>query len=487
MKAYKYLFATVVLAMACSCNGFLEYRDKDKVIPQTLDQYNELIAGELLLKGTSATLLTLEFMADDFSSFCVTGSSSSRRDERLLRQNYYIWAKEPQVNDTGDEMIDPAWETFYQKILMCNIIERDVLLISTKDSDEVATQKQMLAEVQCVRAICYYFLANIYGEVYQSAAQADQAMGVPINNETSIYTKTYERSTLAEVCKKIEEDLNNAEANFKLGEHKTTIFRPNADLVLLMKSRLYLMMHRYDEVITVCDALLGSTSRMIAPASFVQISVSSKPFLRADNPGILFSWWLRDGLYSSSNDGRYVTSQELVESYVNDFRADAFFGPDTYRPRYKMDQRNKWTTYSTCMAANFRIEEAYFNKAEAMLKKTPASYANALSIVNQVRAQRITAAGNLLTASSADAAWTVFKAEKRREFCFEDMRWFDIRRWGERITRKYQDFNNPNEYETYVLESNSPNYVMSLPFDVIRLNDKIEKAKRVDSKPIPNE
>lgn len=487
MKAYKYIIATVVLALACSCSEFLEYRDKDKVIPETLTHYNELVFGEVLNKTMGRALLDLEFMSDDIGSYGENSSSPTKKDARLDYISYYTWAKEPQINGVGDEKIDQTWEKLYQKILMCNIIENNVGNIVVTLSEEIATQKRLIAEVQCVRAICYYYLLNTYGDVYQSATQATQAMGVPINNEIGITANAYVRSTLAEVCEKIEEDLNVAEANFKIAEHKNTIFRPNAELVLLMKSRLYLMMHRYDDVISVCDQLLASTSKTIASADFVKATNSNSPFLSKENTGILFSWWNREGFYTSWEPARYVCSESLINSFdAEDLRSNAFFGSGSYM-WYKKDYRNKWTTYSTCLVSNFRIEEAYFNKVEAMLKKSPESYADALSIVNEVRAQRITAKGKLLTATSKEEAWTVFKAEKRREFCFEDMRWFDIRRWGERITHIHQNFNNPAEYVTYVLESNSPNYVMALPFDVIRLNDKIEQPKRIDSKTIPNE
>ena len=86
-----------------------------------------------------------------------------------------------------------------------------------------------------------------------------------------------------------------------------------------------------------------------------------------------------------------------------------------------------------------------------------------------------------LEAASDEEAVKIFRKEKRKEFCFEDIRWFDIRRWGLAVEHVYQNINNKEVYETYVLEAESPNYVLSLPMDLQRRNDKIEQAQRVET------
>ena len=101
--------------------------------------------------------------------------------------------------------------------------------------------------------------------------------------------------------------------------------------------------------------------------------------------------------------------------------------------------------------------------------------------LNQVYTQR-EKNGKKLEANSLDDARKLFRTEKRKEFCFENMRWFDIRRWGLRIEHEFQAFNNKEEITTYVLEENSPNYIMPLPLDIQRANSIIEKPVRVDSK-----
>ena len=102
--------------------------------------------------------------------------------------------------------------------------------------------------------------------------------------------------------------------------------------------------------------------------------------------------------------------------------------------------------------------------------------------VNEVYSKRIEGGNGYLEAKNAEDAWVLFQEEKRREFCFEDIRWFDIRRWGLAVEHKYYDFSVDRNFVTYVLDANSPNYVLPLPLDVQRRNFEIEQPVRVESK-----
>ena len=129
---------------------------------------------------------------------------------------------------------------------------------------------------------------------------------------------------------------------------------------------------------------------------------------------------------------------------------------------------------------NYRIEEVYFNRAEAYLNTNQRDLA--MADLTEVYKQRIMNEANpKLEAASDEEAVKIFRKEKRKEFCFEDIRWFDIRRWGLAVEHVYQNINNKEVYETYVLEAESPNYVLSLPMDLQRRNDKIEQAQRVET------
>lgn len=126
-----------------------------------------------------------------------------------------------------------------------------------------------------------------------------------------------------------------------------------------------------------------------------------------------------------------------------------------------------------------RLEEAYLNRAEAYIEK--GEHELGMDDVNAIRAERIKGEYELV-ANSVDEAREFYRLEKRLEFSFEGLRWFDIRRWGLEIEHLYQDYSTPTVINHYVLKAGSPNYVLSLPLEIQRSDDKIERFERVETK-----
>ena len=160
MKQIVYIIS--LYFMCISCSDFLDYKDNDKVIPDELDQYSELVLGELIQQSMGASCYNLWIMSDDFGTFVPSWIGDRTVDTRESYQNWYGWAKESQITPKGDEKIDPAWEHFYHKVLMCNIIEADVNEFA---DDAEGVKHRLLGEVQALRAMSYWYLLNMYGEL----------------------------------------------------------------------------------------------------------------------------------------------------------------------------------------------------------------------------------------------------------------------------------------------------------------------------------
>ena len=473
----------ILIALA-SCSDFLDYKDKDKVIPSELEQYSELIYGELITKSAGSVCHNVLMMSDDVESW-IYEYTTPTEDDRENYFSWYTWAKEPQLSLRGEEMIDPAWEFFYHKILMCNIIEHDV---NQYEDDDEGVKYRLIGEAQAIRAMSYWYLVNLYGEPWRSEEQARTAMGVPVNVETSIKDQLYQRVRLDSIYRLMEKDLKAALDNLNKGEKKNSIFRPNTDVVYLFLSRIYLEQHRFDDVISTCEDWLDVTNRQILSLERMQSfnGYSGSPMISKNSEDLLFTWMNRDALPGFSYSlydkyARFAVSRELMNLLAedtDDVRADRYnylfwdYDGGTIYKNYSFS--------SGTYGMNYRLEEAYFNMAEAYIQK--GDYDMGLQTLNHVYAERINREGAKLEATSKEEALALLQSEKRKEFCFEDIRWFDIRRWGLSIEHKYHNFPSFDSYTIYVLEAESPNYVLPVPLDIQRKNFQIEQPERVESK-----
>lgn len=64
------------------------------------------------------------------------------------------------------------------------------------------------------------------------------------------------------------------------------------------------------------------------------------------------------------------------------------------------------------------------------------------------------------------------RRERRMEFCFEDMRWFDIRRWQLPVVHKFTFDGHEQEYR---LEPGAKNYTLPIPKKIRDKNPVIER------------
>jgi hypothetical protein len=162
-------------------------------------------------------------------------------------------------------------------------------------------------------------------------------------------------------------------------------------------------------------------------------------------------------------------------------------------PNFFLNRINGYYTNSKVYHSNgqagrsFRMAEAYVNRAEACIRTAiqdgnAEGLQKALNDLNTLRIKRFkSGASNAIVslASLNNDPQQVLRfclTERRREFSFEELRWFDLRRYGmPSIVHMY----NPNEpfvlnaalpVETYTLPQGSDRYVMKIPQNALDAN-----------------
>jgi len=154
------------------------------------------------------------------------------------------------------------WSAAYTAINRCNVVIGG--LETSPITPELKTT--FTAEARFLRALSYYSLLTLYAKPYTQDNGA--SLGVPLRlaAETSGGNNDLVRSSVADVYKQVIEDLNFAELNLPLTN--TTAFnnttRAHRNTAIALKTRVYLSMGKYPEVITEANKIVSSTAPFTA-------------------------------------------------------------------------------------------------------------------------------------------------------------------------------------------------------------------------------
>ncbi len=470
------LLLTLFTLIFSSCDDFLEERSHDRIIPKSAKDYSEMLYGEAYLKEHDEFVKYIELMTDDVKDVYETSNTDVRADG----WGYYTWQQDPQSRRNGTVFIDNTWANFYKSILACNIAINDIDL--GKVEGDLTDILDVKAEAYFLRAWYYLTLVNLFGEPYDPA-NADKALGVPINNLTEANDIKFTRSSLKDCYSHIESDILESIRLFKASQKNKTFFRANIDAAYLLASRTFLYEQKWEQ------AKLYSDSTLRRKPALLKFTSSSKTWwygkygrvIKNNNPEILFTY--ADAsitFFPEKATGYFKQSDELFNMFsADDNRKFAFFPVEKwYSTNYMPLKYGNPSTTGTYGFA-FRTVEAYLNRAEA-LTHIDGKFSEAIDDINTIREFRY-ANGKVdyASAGSADEALDMVKKERRLELCFEGFRWFDLRRWDRpRIEHFYTTSNVMGVGETFVLEKDDPAYTLPLPTYIRDINMEIKRINR---------
>jgi hypothetical protein len=482
----KIYFLSIILVVAClACSDFLKESSNDQIIPKTVKDYSEFIFGEVYRGQNSSAFHTyLDIMTDDCTDFRHTRDGLLSSDNRVNGWGYWTWQQKPEMPWEGVLNSDPAWGYYYHQILMTNIT-----LAALDDPDIMGGEEEtafLRAECHLIRAYAYFMLVNLYGEPYLD--EPDKAMGVPINDLVGAHNQTFTRASVAEVYDVIRDNLDKAFAALRIGPGDGSIFRWNYRAACLFASRVALYTRRWEEAVRYAGEVIVQGTELWNLEAKRDAFLDAR-FFCADNPEILFSYgYYSNSYFASGAVGVFQASEALRDLYENgDLRYNTATTAANSKGAFMRLQGStstltgtglktlpyKNTTSSTTNrhASALRVAEAYLNRAEANAN-IPGNEALALNDLNSLREYRFTAVTFApLTAGSGNVMQLV-REERRRELCFEQHRWFDLRRWDRpRIVHTFQpDKAAGSPVHTYVLEQDDPAYTLPAPSAVIDLD-----------------
>ncbi|MDQ3844732.1 MAG: RagB/SusD family nutrient uptake outer membrane protein, partial [Bacteroidota bacterium] len=401
------------------------------------------------------------FQTPERTLSAVNGMYAGVKEGRFLGGRYYNYQDargEEFINETANGVtnlqtwnftvssstneVQNLWAWGYQAINRINVVIAGVATAPISDS----LKRQYQAEARFLRALSYHSLVTIYARPYTDGNGNKPGIILYTEPQLSQGENNKERATVAEVYNLILEDLNYAEANLPAshGSAALNVTRAHKNAAIALKTRVYLHMGRYADVITEANKIV-STAAPFKATTGVQHELSANiasvfgaggqtpenifsfPFSTLDLPGTQNSLnqYYSPGGTAGSGNGDYSlnTGASGILSNTGWTATDArrSFNQVTSGKTYL----RKWTS-NTDYVPVIRYAEVLLNLAEALARTNAGVDARALALVNAVR-KRSDPATTLVAATQADLI-NLILTERRIELLGEGFRSRDLMR-----------------------------------------------------------
>ncbi|MGZ3754585.1 MAG: RagB/SusD family nutrient uptake outer membrane protein [Mucilaginibacter sp.] len=361
---------------------------------------------------------------------------------------YQTWTES--VSPTSSEVIN-LWAQCYSTINNCNLFI-DGIQVYGPAVIPAATITNNIGEAQFVRALAYMALLDMYCQAY--SVNAGASPGVPLRLVGLSLYGNYPMapSTVAQCYAQVISDLNAAETSLPISygaDAVSNTIRASKNAAIAFKTRAYLAMGQYANVITEANKIVSATAPFTATTGVAYAlqpvianvfkspyttteSILSEPFTTAETVGGQNA--LADYFNTVSTTEFYINASSTLFTDAGWKSTDArrgFISSATKNGVTKMNL-TKWPSGGNFLdwANVMRYSEVLLNLAEARSMSIGSTDPQAIALLNAVR-QRSDPTTVFTTATQAQIL-----EERNIEFLGEGLRWFDLLRTGAPIPAK---------------------------------------------------
>ncbi|WP_367209888.1 RagB/SusD family nutrient uptake outer membrane protein [Sphingobacterium sp. R2] len=446
------------------CEKYVDIKTQGQLTPGTIENYRYVLNNTATFEASPALS---DMAADDLE--LIDGSaqqkSLSSSDFYGYYSRSYQWADD--IYPIGNQNYkDDNWSRLYNAIAYANTVIAEVPLVSDGSASEIA---QLIAEAKIHRASAYLMLANTYAVPYVQST-ANNALGVPLILQPTT-EQSLERGTLQQVYDAVLADIEAALPALPSQQQFTTL--PSKASAYGLLARTYLYMNRYADAAKAADQALALNDKLVDLTKITEATMANYP-LRIYNPEILLSKVPINGITAYSPTA-FRLSKELLSLFDgSDQRYNLFTVPGSKISAWEVyDGRYYYLDFIKSEGRNVgpSVPEMLLIKAEAAARDNQP--ANAMTFVNRLRASRILPGSTVnLSATDGDDALVKVMQERRREFMFRMLRWWDMRRLKD-DTRFQKTYTRTFGGITFTLAPNSNRYVFRIAQYEINLSPEI--------------
>jgi hypothetical protein len=386
-----------------------------------------------------------------------------------------VWQYTPTNNSTNS--VQNHWSQAYYVINLANVFLDGMSKKGTAVVGQTLSNN-FIAEARFLRAMSYYSLLQFYCRPFADGNGSKPGVPLRLTPNTGSGNYALARATVAQVYAQILEDLNFAETNVPLSYANATLntTRAHRNTVIAFKTRVYLSMGQWNNVITEANKIV-STSAPFAAASGVAHtmqanvrtpytnfttteSILSMPFAANEQPGTqnqLGFYYGPAALNGGSGEYSLIGTGIIADANWKATDARRGFIQTSGGKSWLM----KYTIPSTFIdwAPVIRYPEVMLNLAEALAETATGVDARAVALLNAVR-QRSDATTTFAPTTKAELISLILN-ERRIELLGEGFA-------GADLTRRLQPL--PAKASVASVPTTSQQYIWPIPANELLLN-----------------
>ncbi len=504
MKKYINIFVILLALVAfTACDDYLDVKPSKStsLTIETGEQLNALLNSykTYYLESSPWLINASDDQRCDTEWYEVTGSNSC---EGYTPQSlsYALWDM-----DLIPKLTDENWKNEYLKIFYANTILEKADVVTGLSNAE---REQIKREARFIRAVSYWYLAQVYCVPYVAGNENKQ--GLVLKSSTD-FGESVKRATLKDTYNFIEADLQEAlkiETPFqKIGNtNRWNSVRANKAAVNGFAARYYLYLNDYEKALSYANTALSAHNLLVDYNTEMKYMDTPTTFNINGKTETVYFPYTYEGSANNVNDRMFEWKE--MTYFRMQYDSNWWMMPSdnllalydkTYDLRYKYhfisqySYVNNITTplmgyvffWKDRMPSGPTTAEMLLIKAECEARTGKVS--EAMTTVNKLRAARMdnTAPANVINLSATNAEDAVKKIleERRREMPFV-RRFMDIRRLNANnesyddvgaLTKSFYSFTITNidkgAKKTFTLEKNSDKYACPLPETEFEVSD----------------
>lgn len=369
-------------------------------------------------------------------------------DRTNVVTGFDVWNYTPSNSSTNS--VQNHWSRAYYVINLSNVFLDGMAAKGTAVVGATLSNNYQ-AEARLLRALSYYSLLQLYARPFWDGNGSKPGVPLRLKGNTGSDNYAQARATVAEVYTQILADLNFAESNLPTSNSNAlnNTIRAHRNTAIALKTRVYMSMRRYADVITEANKIVSATAPFTATSGVAHSlqaditnvfkapyttteSILSMPFASNEQPGTQnqLGYYYGPAAFNGGNGEYSLLSTGIVSDagWKSTDRRRAMigvFGGKSYLTKYSVP--STFIDYAPVI----RYAEVLLNLAEARVRSTNTVDAQAIALLNAVRgrsdASTVFAAGDF---ANADALANAILTERRIELLGEGLAGTDLTRLG---------------------------------------------------------